>query len=63
VMVVVVVAAGDVVVVDVVVVIGVKVVVVEVELIDDHICFGAYHRLNFSHQSSETTSRSIGHTI
>jgi len=38
----------------VVVVVGVKVVmvgvvVVEVDLIDNHICFGTYHRLNFAH--------------
>ena len=38
-------------VVDVVVFVGVEVVVVVVMLIDDHVRFDTYHRLDFGHQS------------
>jgi len=41
----------DVVAVDVVVVDVAKVIVVEVDSIDDHILFSMYHRLDFGHQS------------
>ena len=41
----------DMMVVDVVEVVMAVVVVVEVELIDDHVCFGTYHQLDFGYQS------------
>ena len=49
--VVVVVVVGEVVIVVVVVVVGIGMVVVLAELIDDHVRFDLYHRLDFDHQS------------